>query len=269
MRPLPPDIPRWPPIALAWVFLGVWVSAAVAGFVTVLVLSLCGADGLTPAGVLLFAALSAVGSLAALRRITGCEPAQLGLRPTPARAAAVGLAIAVAVLAVVVAVTDPFSAPHIPRELSQQGALSRALGDPDSTIVALGPGAVASVATRALIGMVLAQVLLVGFALPVLARSLGLVAGTAIVAVVSAGLLPGAPVAGVVLGALACWLYTETGSIAPGTGLASATAAAVLAGQLGAGVPGALAAGLACGAVAGALALGGPTPVWDLRPRPS
>jgi membrane protease YdiL (CAAX protease family) len=256
----------------------------VAGLVTILALALAGTDRLTPAGVLLFCAISTGGTLSALRalaqRTTRLEPAQLGLRPVPPRLAAVAIgagALAIALLAILAQATGhPFAQPSIPPELSSQDSVSRALGDPDPTIVTVGFATAVSVFARAVVAVVVVEILLRGFVLPILARRLGAPGAIAIVAVCFGSLAPALGgrgdlvVEAMALGALLCWLYAETGSILPGIAVAAAATGGLLAAGFGWGLAAVLVQALACGTCAVGLvvplALGGPTRIWDLRP---
>jgi membrane protease YdiL (CAAX protease family) len=261
------------------VLAGAAASAAAAGVVAALVTSFAGAQRLTAAGVLVYVLVAGGGTLGVLRwvasRTAPLEPAQLGLRPVPVRLALAGAGVAVAVLAAVAALVHPFGAAHPPVELSQRDAFAVAMGDPEPA-VAFGPAVVASVLARAVLAVIVAEVVLRGFVLPVLARAAGLPAAVAIVSVLFAGLggsvtgRPGLAVGAIVLGALLCWLYAETGSILPGIGVAAGATGALLAADFGWGVPAVLAQGVACALLAVApRALGGPMRMWDLRPSTS
>src|SRR5213078_4614031 len=128
------------------------------------------------------------GSIAVLvrvaRRTAPLEPAQLGLRPLPRTLALAAVVIGGLALLVLAWLVHPFAQPSIPRELSQQDAVSRMLGDLDPTLVSIGLPAVASLLARAVLAVVVLELLLRGFVLPILVRSLGTPGGIAVVAIV-------------------------------------------------------------------------------------
>ena len=251
------------------VLCGSWAASLLAGVVTLLVVALSGGRGLTPAAVLLFTLLWGGCSLAVLWRVEPLPLEQLGLRAVPPKVAAAAVAAGLATIAVLAALAQPAAA--IPRELSHQDAFARALGDPDPTAVAAGAGTLVSIFARAVLAVVVLEVLLRGYALPAFARRLGTPAATAAVAVVFGAAGPGLAgdasllLPAMLLGAVLCWLRLDTGSILPGAGIAAAATGAVLAAGFGWGTDAVALTGLCC-AGAAALLLGGPIRAWDLRP---
>jgi membrane protease YdiL (CAAX protease family) len=234
-----PRRPLWSALAA---LAGCWMAGVAAAVVVGIVLSAGGVRG-TPGGaelaiVVLWAAgsLSVVAALA--RRGSHSELADLGIRTVPARVWAevtgFGILVVTASWAILEALSGVLGELPAPRELSTQSPLDRAAGLPDTTHVGLGLETLASLLARGVLLVLVTEIVLRGFVLPVLARRLG--RGWAIAIVVLAGTFVGSVVAetpGLVLPAAAlglvlCLLRLETGSILPGLGLSGAAAGAVL-----------------------------------------
>ena len=264
------DTPPWPPLAGVAALVATYVATTVVLALLAVVAGVAGYDPEeVPAGGLLVvtAALSAaaVGVCVAIARRTGrVEPADFALRRPAAADLAVGVAAGAAVLAVVTGVwawlTVQRTAFPLPPELSDASAVELATvgAAPGSGDVELGPALIASALARAVLAPVAAQVVLLGFVAPALARWRGgpvpaigvAVLGLTLVAGVAGDLGGGLLVPALALAALLVALRVLTGSLVPGVVLACGAAGAALGASAQLGAAGIAALAAAC-AVAG------------------
>jgi membrane protease YdiL (CAAX protease family) len=258
------SVPAWPvwmaPAAVA----GTWAAGWAAAVLVAVAQTARGADRIDAPALLLLVALTAaacVGIVVALAaRVAAPRREAFGVRRVALRLGAVGVALGVAVVALAATPAEllggAFGSLPVPAELSEQTRWARALGEPDPTVVDPGVAAACSVLARALIGPLLAELLLRGFALPIVARRLGEAAAVAVLAPLTALTFAGVGgsawllLPGLALGAVLCLLYLETGSILPGAIVSTSWSGFVLGLAFRWGVADALALGLACGALA-------------------
>jgi membrane protease YdiL (CAAX protease family) len=258
------SVPAWPvwmaPAALG----GVWAAGWLVGIAVVVTVAVRGGDRIDAAALLLLVALTAAAGIWIVLLLAGrvAVPRReaFGVRAVPLRPAAVlvglgagGVALGALAAELLGGALGSLSAPS---ELSEQSRRSELLGDPDPTVVDPGAAAACSVLARALIGPLFGELLVRGFALPILARRLGDAVAVAVLAPLTALTVAGAGgeawllLPGLALGVVLSLLYLETGSILPGAVLSASWSGFVLglAFQWGAGDAALLA--LACGALA-------------------
>jgi membrane protease YdiL (CAAX protease family) len=258
------SVPAWPvwmaPAAVA----GTWAAGWAAGVAVAIAQAARGADRIDAPALLLLVALTAaggVGTVVALAaRVAPPRPETFGVRPVALRLGAVGVALGVAVVALAAAGAELLGGAvgslPVPAELSEQTRWARALGEPDPTVVDPGAAAVCSLLARALIGPLLAELLLRGFALPILARRWGERVAVAVLAPLTALTFAGVGgeawllLPGLALGVVLCLLYLETGSILPGAIVSASWSGFVLALAFRWDAGEAALVGLACGAAA-------------------
>lgn len=253
------DAPRWPLWTIPAVLLGSVAVLLLAGLVAVLAASLAGADGVTPATVLLASALTLAGVWLMLRLVAdraGVDD-RFGLRAVTPRMTLVllgfGAAVALAAAGLTALLAD-VDLPH-PDELGGERA-----------VVPLDAGTAASVLARAVIAALALELLLRGFLLPALAPRTGTplaVAGIAILTGLAASDLALAP-ALAAIGVALCVMALESGSIVPGVALQGAVQAFVLGVSFDWGPFESAALAVAAGAAAYGLARS-----WDRGPRRS
>lgn len=236
-----PEVPDWPGWTVPAALVLGWTAGSILAAVVVVPFATAGGGDLSPAGALAASlGLSAglLGTIAVLARRTA-EPLRahhLGLRPSPLVS---GFAWSVLCVAVVAAfayfwaqVVDLTAAFGVPEELGDTTPLSRGLGaGADGGRVDLSVGVAASALAHVVVVAVAAELVLRGFALPALARWGGPWAALPTCALLSAGPLAyaaGGGEAAVALvpigfaaGLALCWLYLETDSLHPGTGVSA------------------------------------------------
>jgi membrane protease YdiL (CAAX protease family) len=263
------SVPAWPvwmaPAAVA----GTWAAGWAAGVAVAVVQAARGADRIDAPALLLLVALTAAGGVATVvalaARVAPPRREAFGVRPVALRLGAVGVALGVALVALAAAPAELLGGAlrslPVPAELSEQSRWAQALGEPDPTVVDVDAAAACSILARALIGPLLAELLLRGFALPILARRLGERSAVAVLAPLTALTFAGAGGAswlllpGLALGAVLCLLYLETGSILPGAVVSTCWSGFVLGLAFRWGAGDAVLLGLACGGLAAGMGL--------------
>ena len=270
--------PEWPLWTVPAVLVLGWVAGSIAAVLLVVPFAAAGEGGdLTPATSLAASLGLAAGALGAIALIASrtapLRAGDLGLRGAPLIASAAWAALALAVLGAFAwfwsQAADLSQAFGVPEELGETTPLGRALGGgPDTGRVDLSGGVAASALARVVVPAVTAEILLRGFALPVLARRWSPWAALPVASLLTAAPLayaagggesPGAllPV-GAALGLALCWLYLETASLRPGVVVSALALGWAFAQALewGAGEAALLAAGCAIAALALVVALG-------------
>lgn len=245
----PADDADWPPWTVAVGLLAGGFAGQLAGVLVILPLAIGGAgDGdVTGIGVLLgslaFGAAMLVTIALLVRRHRPLSAASLGLRPAalgPSLAwAALGGALIAAFVFFWAQVADLSGAFSVPPELDGRSSVAERLGIGRRAERAdLGVGAIASAAGRVVVPAIIAELVLRGFALQVLANWRGEPLALAITSILTLGpigfaiggsgdgaaLLPICLLLGVVLGLL----FRLTGSLLPGIALSAAVMAAGL-----------------------------------------
>jgi hypothetical protein len=265
--PLPAMLTGWPGWAAFAALAGMWLGGTLGALLSAIAFLGTGAVAAKLAATLVAAAVSA-GVLVWLAAATGgVAPDRFGIRPVNAARAlpATGVAAALLLLAcAVVGLLGGFDGIRAPRELSTQDALGWAAGLPEPVVPFDGASIVALLA-RAVLGVVVLEVVLRGVVLPSLARLIGAwpaIGVTALVGAVSFGAIAGDGrllLPALVLGGLLGPLAVAAGSIVPGAALSAGFAGAALAATCGWGAPVAALAALACATLAGGalLALAG------------
>ena len=268
MRPFGDRVPAWPPLAGVFALAGALVVAVVAPLLAAVPGAIAGLERTSPAIVLLAAALTAAGIVAAVgaiarltRPLTG---EQLGLRAPDDLPSALLLTAGAAVVLAIVAVPwvllgDLRASLAVPAELDTRSLTAQIYELPLRDPVPFGPGLLASALAGCVLPVVAGEILLRGFVFPSLVAWKGPLPAALVVAVLFGGLTslagqPGVAVLSMLLGLALCGLYLASASLLPGIALASAASAVAL-GAACALAPAAI-AGLAAGCALASVALG-------------
>jgi hypothetical protein len=251
----------WPGWAAFAALAGMWGAGLLAALIAAVGFAGAGAAAARLSAALLSAA-GTVAVLVWLARRTGVpEPARFGLRPVASRRALEAVAVAGALLAgscVLLALAGLLGEPRVPRELSRLDGLAWEAGSGERP-VSFDAAAVTALLARAVVGVVVLELVLRGVVLPALARLIGAwpaIAATGALGAVSFGAIAGDGrllLPALVLGALLGPLAIATGSIVPGAGLASAFAGAALAAACGWGPLASALVALACATLTAAV----------------
>jgi hypothetical protein len=282
-RPAASVLSGWPAWAAPAALAGMWLAGVLGALLAAIAFMGAGGAAMRLAAALLSAAGTA-GVLTWLAAATGrVAPDRFGIRrvePVRAlRAVAVAAALLVGACALL-ALVGGFDGIRAARELSALDGPAWAAALPEPPVPFDG-AAVAALLARAVLGVVVLELVLRGVVLPALCAVIGAwpaIAATAVLGAVSFGAIAGDGrllLPALVLGALLGPLAVATGSIVPGTALASGFAAAALAATSGWAPLAAALIALACAtlvagvllAVAGnaARAAGGPLPSAQLH----